>query len=287
MKKVLLLSVISILIVPSITFAAWWNPASWFRKANVVPIKVLEVQPSDDHLDKPPVVVNPSVQPKDKTVSSVVKHSATQNVVKPSKPAALNLPSAVAQTVQCASGATNCAGKCWLPCLNGQSFVCGSDGAICVTPSQPIAQSSTEPISRQAEIKSELKSVIDKWNNGYSEYLKEQQDIDQRVKPLNDEFQAVLKEEEEHCPAGEFQQGQKASECRDFTARLNDINRKISEVTGIYPKSSSLPSYSLPAPERWIIDTVPGGVNGKIWSPDTAQKYEYTCSQYSCDVRSY
>lgn len=213
------------------------------------------------------------------------------NPITQQPPTSLPTPPVTPKSIQCSSGLIKCVEKCWLPCLDGQNFVCDENGARCLIPSLPPAPT-TQPadtISRDTDklVKLELESTIDKWNDEYEKYKRQQAEIDAKVKPLQEKFNAIFQEQEKKCPTGEFYTGQLVAECRQYTFRLNDINRQISEVTGIYPNISSLPKYSLPAPERWIIDGIPGGTGGKIWSPNSGQKYEYTCSQYSCDISSY
>ncbi|HEV7701842.1 MAG TPA: hypothetical protein VGO63_00120 [Candidatus Paceibacterota bacterium] len=47
MKKVLFILSIIILLVPSLVFASWWNPFSWFRKTDVRFVLVNESQKAD------------------------------------------------------------------------------------------------------------------------------------------------------------------------------------------------------------------------------------------------
>ena len=35
MKKIFFLSLFSLFLIPTITFASWWNPVSWFKKISV------------------------------------------------------------------------------------------------------------------------------------------------------------------------------------------------------------------------------------------------------------
>jgi len=61
---------LAILIAPTLTYAAWWNPATWFKKPIVAP-KTVQVSTSTP-LAKP-VVVTPAPVVKKKTPAVVVK----------------------------------------------------------------------------------------------------------------------------------------------------------------------------------------------------------------------
>ncbi len=151
MKKYLSVLALVILIVPSVAFASWWNPASWSifsfifhtsSQAQTVGTNTSQVQVPMD------TTVATSENSNTDQVNVVVSQSPTE---KPTKKTSTYLqnPSLTTQvqTVQpIQPTGTLCNGTYWSACPSGQNLVCPTSGsAYCQAPQQ-LVQQATQPV---------------------------------------------------------------------------------------------------------------------------------------------
>ncbi|MDP3941764.1 MAG: hypothetical protein Q8Q49_05670 [bacterium] len=183
-----------------------------------------------------------------------------------------------------------CNNKRWLPCGAGTNFYCPTEGdpqCLVSVGTQNTQPSNTAQKDISDAILESLDSIIKKNNESYQQYLKEQQEINEKLKPLEEEQKKLWAQIEKECPIV-FMTGQKKMDCDLLLIKVNDLTREESKITGIYPNIKSLPSYQLPPAQQWRIDRMPGTNDGKIWSPDSSIQYRYSCSNaYSCIIDSY
>ena len=63
-NRVITILIITLLLVPQITFAAWWNPLSWFSRKNTAQVQVVEIgAPVKVEDDKPNSAIVPELKP--------------------------------------------------------------------------------------------------------------------------------------------------------------------------------------------------------------------------------
>ena len=145
-QKFFIVAIVGILIIPQITFAAWWNPISWgifsfIFHSNSPQVEMVSTTtiPSDTAVNsaidvvKPEVVTTTKSIPTNKsTIKPSTKASATVTTTPP--PAPVQTPQQTQPT------GTLCNGTYWNDCPVGQNLICPTTGnAYCQIP-QPPAQ---------------------------------------------------------------------------------------------------------------------------------------------------
>lgn len=129
MKKYALF-LLAIVFVPSIAFASWWNPFTWFTK-NTALSNHSSVQ-SEISIDKlgninsPEKTIQTKILPK-KTARKSTPTVITEQVVLPPPQQKDNVPTASAITTP-PPNTTLCNGIYYNPCFAGQDFICPSNG---------------------------------------------------------------------------------------------------------------------------------------------------------------
>lgn len=191
-----------------------------------------------------------------------------------------------------------CNGREWLKCSQEHNFYCPAQGdAQCVpqssisTNNQADTSVSNNPNTSQSglaiqQVEKLLQQEISKQNSWYEEYLRKQAEIDEKLKPINEEEHRITAQYMAECI--QFVTGQKASECDQITLRLNSLEAEASRISGIYPERKTLPKMPTPQFQQWRIDTMPGGMDGTIWSPNSTTRYRWSCvNAYSCTLSNY
>ena len=200
-------------------------------------------------------------------------------------------------TNKIASNILLCNGKQWSNCPSGQNFYCPSQGdAQCLIQNQVSnsqisnnqTTSTTTPVQADLQqVQNLLQQEINKQNSWFDEYLKKQAEIDEKLKPINEEWDRVYAQIEAECPI-EFYTGQKVAECNQLTLRLNQLESEASRISGIYPERKTLPKSSLPQYEEWRYQASVDGLSGTITSPNSTTRYRWSClNPSSCTLRSY
>lgn len=97
------IAVFTVLLAPSLTYAAWWNPASWFRKPATPPVaKVVQVATTTPRAVKkeiPVMVTKPAVTLPVKTDQAAEIGKLRKEVVELKKQQASNQPAVITQPV--------------------------------------------------------------------------------------------------------------------------------------------------------------------------------------------
>jgi len=189
-----------------------------------------------------------------------------------------------------------CNGKEWLKCPAGQNFYCPAQGdAQCVpqpsiSTNNQINNSVPNPNTSVANqtVGNLLQQEINKQNSWFEEYLRKQAEIDEKLKPVNAEWDRVMAQIKSECWSDLFMTGQKASNCDQLTLKLNSLESEASRISGIYPERKTLPKSSAPKYESWRIDKGLDGLSGTIWSPNSTSRYRWSCTNpYSCTLYNY
>lgn len=101
-QKIILVAVIGVIIYPSITFASWWNPFSWFKKAPTIPIT--QIQPS---VPVSKIKVNTEINTKKVTSSNSVSKNPKPSTQSVSQTVSTPIISAPVQIVSTPNPPTN------------------------------------------------------------------------------------------------------------------------------------------------------------------------------------
>jgi len=309
-----------LLIVPQVAFAAWWNPFTWGI------FSFLKKTPSHEQTTTTPntstkdwsVLANTENEmtvSNDEKSKGVVEHEEKEKVQVPSDTTLCNgtpythcpsdqkfvcpktgkayceiPPQVIPKTVS--PNTLICNGKEWLACPHDHNFYCPTQGdAQCIPQATISTNVVTEtPVPNQVstqEVEKLLQQEIDKQNSWYEEYLRKQAEIDEKLKPVNAEWDRVYAQIQAECPIA-FYTGQKARECDLLTSKLNSLNAEASRISGIYPERATLPKVPTPQYQQWRIDSSAGGRDGTIWSPNSTTRYRWSCMDaYSCTISSY
>lgn len=192
------------------------------------------------------------------------------------------------------SGALFCNGIEWQKCPAGYNFFCPEQGdAKCVP--QPSISTNNQQVnannnsqSNQAvdQVEKLLKEEVDKQNSWYEEYLRKQAEIDEKLKPIEEEERKIMEEIKGKCM--EFSTGKIASDCRELSDRYSSLESEARRISGIYPNINTLPKSPYPDYQSWKIDTNLDGLSGRVWSPNSTTSYRWSCTDpYSCTLYNY
>jgi hypothetical protein len=141
-QRILAVTVLGMMIIPQVTFAAWWNPLSWgifsfmFQNSEQTQMTTEVTTPTD-------VAASSTTEMSSTTSTSAV---STNTVIskpippKVSAPAPTKSPSVKVQAPQAVQPTgTLCNGTYWNACPTGQNLICPQTGdAYCQLPQQPI-----------------------------------------------------------------------------------------------------------------------------------------------------
>ena len=168
MKKYLL--VITVLFaIPSITFAAWWNPLSWHIFSSLSQtspqVQVTSTTPSSSKVVTRVATSTATVKPAIKKVAQKVSQPAVT-------------PSTQSQTQQPTQPiGTLCNGTYWNTCPAGQNFICPQSGnAYCQLPQQPVAVVQT-PQQNQGVTSQPISVPVTRVQNTINHVIQNQQPV--------------------------------------------------------------------------------------------------------------
>ncbi len=184
-----------------------------------------------------------------------------------------------------------CNGKEWSKCPEGYNFYCPVKGdAQCMPQASVSANPQVDASAKNQvyvqQVEKLLQQEIDKQNSWYEEYLRKQTEIDEKLKPINEEERRITEQYLAECI--QFITGQKVLDCNRLALRLNELESEASRISGIYPERATLPKTPTPRYQQWRFDTVPGGMSGTMWSPNSTTRYRWSCmNPYSCTLTSY
>lgn len=186
-------------------------------------------------------------------------------------------PSGDSDTKSCPTGTILCNNKCWQACPVGNKFNCPpSGGAYCTAPESPLQES-------------KKRIVFDKLTDYF---LEQYQNMQNELKPLEDQWNAVYAEMKAQCPSDQLLIGIKATKCREYSNQLLSITDKQRLIMsrygyGDYSSYSEIQPYR-PKYEEWRLSSDPNGMSGTIWSPTHQKQYRWTCmTDYDCVVYDY
>ncbi|MFY9463130.1 MAG: DUF5667 domain-containing protein [Candidatus Sungiibacteriota bacterium] len=182
-----------------------------------------------------------------------------------------------------------CNGKEWSKCPQWHNFYCPAQGdAQCVPQSSVSTNDQVDTFVSNQAVEKLLQQEIVKQNSWYEEYLLKQAEIDEKLKPINKEWDRIMVQIKADCWSDLSMTGQKAADCSRLTMILRNLESEASRVSGIYPERKILPKVLTPQFQQWIIDTMPDGMGGTIWSPYSTIRYRWSCiNPYSCTLTNY
>lgn len=241
MKKYLLGLLVIIFIVPSIAFASWWNPFSWFSGWTFQKEKAPVVQQEPTRQVTDPTLKQEKDNTQKKSAKDKLPDTLSANEVKAlggvnpytnisSTPKTKTTPPTVVNPTP-VDICTNIEGiQTRIPDNMKVNIITGDCTSI-VSPTNPNSLS----IQQQA--------IIDSQNQAYQKYLSEQAEIQAKLKPLDDQFNELETEITQKCSG--LTSGQTWAECQQLILKQQNITSQESAITGIYPNINSLPHSSI------------------------------------------
>ena len=166
-QKIFTVIVLGMLIIPQVTFAAWWNPTSWsiFSFLFHPQPQVETIIPATSSTNMATDVSSSSTAVSNATTTATTTEISipivTVPVKKTVKKTAPVPPVQTPQQVQ--PSGTLCNGTYWKECPAGQNLICPSNGnAYCQSPQQPVQPISQVASSTIASTATTTTNVVDK-----------------------------------------------------------------------------------------------------------------------------
>ena len=317
-QKIFLLAVISLLIIPQVTFAAWWNPFTWkiFHRsggikiektitppAGISPVITEIVQPKADkqtvEIEKLKKKANPVISTPKPSVPLVVSNETEpESQVQAPQPVSIevweslearffvgaNQKGWTSLTITNALGEKRYYRKEGIQWIRKNTQVEAEQSFI--TPQDtPQYQQQTQTQQQSNLLDNLLQSIIKSEFDNYQKYLAEEKIATEKSKPLWDQIKQIEDEElQKGCvnpgEAMSFITGQKWSECNKLSLDKTNIADQIAIINHTLPYVRPLLP---PPPQSWIIDRT----TKTISTQDGSLKYYYTCTSAECRINPY
>ncbi len=129
--------------------------------------------------------------------------------------------------------------------------------------------------------------------NMIAELERQRQEMNTRLKPLEEESARLQVERDQKCPAGILLTGEAWKACHTLLIEMEYNTAKQRNIIAEYGGSSDSilqPRFTTPLPsyEQWYINSLPGGMSGSIWSPNSSQRFQYDClAPGNCTIFGY